>query len=85
MEDSGQSTHRRAARRPLEGCRERVPGVGCKKGRQLSLPPALSSLLSHSSPIPLIPPSLSISLCLSLSLSPPPPLSLTHTLLWLYF
>ena len=68
MEDTGRSTHRSATRRPLEGCREWVPGIGCKKGRQLGSPPALSSLLSHSSPVPLVPSSLSLSLCICLSL-----------------
>lgn len=72
VEDTGRGTHRSATRRPLEGCREWVPGIGCKKVRQLGSPPALSSLLSHSSPVPLVPSSLSLSLCfcLSLCLSP---------------
>lgn len=38
-EGSGRGSHRSAARRPLEGCGERALGVGCKKGRQLGLPP----------------------------------------------
>ena len=38
-EDRGRGSHRSAARRPLEGCGDRALGVGCKKGRQLGLPP----------------------------------------------